>query len=583
MVQAEVNPSENEKKGSRIHSVFDEVPTCAICMEKLGTYGGPASLACGHNGCLECLQKVQAHSTVPLCPFCRTPFDRDANLGLNLDLRDALECIQHWKSASRWKLTHPNPRLAGATLMGRDEDGRLSDHFLPEETGPWIPVSKEDEGFQNVGGAGNMGEKPADVNFWNVVSGLLAIISGKAKPQNNEKDPEGLERKGVQNEYEVLESNWHDASFSQVGSGLIIPSVAASIHVPSAPPFLPSVSNDFTMSSALEAEPPQWMPDSSANACMQCGADFRPLTRGRHHCRLCGGIFCWRCSSGRCLMPFKFYKRDPQRVCDNCFELLEPVQRILSDGISNAVQIATHDVTDLTCMRSWLNNPLGLSMEQEIYKATNTIRDYCKIGKLQSDKIIPDAVLQGASGLAIITIVKAGMMVTYKIGTGLVIARSRDGTWSAPSAIASCGIGWGAQAGAELTDFILVLHGTKAIKAFSGRLHISIGASLSAALGHLGRAAEADICAGLGGATTCYTYSCSKGAFLGVSLDGNVVTTRCETNGRFYGDPSIKTHDILFGPVQRPRAAQPLYCALHDLFEKLEVSTKTDTVKLCKV
>lgn len=40
----------------------DEIPTCAMCMEVLGTYGGPASLACGHNGCLECLQQVRLRS-----------------------------------------------------------------------------------------------------------------------------------------------------------------------------------------------------------------------------------------------------------------------------------------------------------------------------------------------------------------------------------------------------------------------------------------------------------------------------------------------------------------------------------------
>ena len=37
------------------------------------------------------------------------------------------------------------------------------------------------------------------------------------------------------------------------------------------------------------------------------------------------------------------------------------------------------------------------------------------------------------------------MMVTYKIGTGLVIARRADGTWSPPSAISTCGIGYGVQ------------------------------------------------------------------------------------------------------------------------------------------
>lgn len=68
-----------------------------------------------------------------------------------------------------------------------------------------------------------------------------------------------------------------------------------------------------------------------------------------------------------------------------------------------------------------------------------------QIGKLKPERSIPDAVLKGARGLAILTVMKAGMMVTYKLGTGLIIARKADGSWSAPSAIASCGLGWGPQ------------------------------------------------------------------------------------------------------------------------------------------
>lgn len=61
------------------------------------------------------------------------------------------------------------------------------------------------------------------------------------------------------------------------------------------------------------------------------------------------------------------------------------------------------------------------------------------------EKKIPDAILQQAKGLAIITVVKVGMMVTYNIGTGLVVARREDGSWSPPSAISTFGVGWGAQ------------------------------------------------------------------------------------------------------------------------------------------
>lgn len=59
------------------------------------------------------------------------------------------------------------------------------------------------------------------------------------------------------------------------------------------------------------------------------------------------------------------------------------------------------------------------------------------------------------------------------------------------------------------------------------------------------------------------------GAFVGVSLEGNIVATRMDTNLRFYGDPYLTTTDILLGTVSRPKAAEPLYVALDDLYSSL--------------
>ncbi|XP_059165514.1 rabenosyn-5-like [Physella acuta] len=39
----------------------------------------------------------------------------------------------------------------------------------------------------------------------------------------------------------------------------------------------------------------RWIPDNEVPACLNCGKSFGILTR-RHHCRLCGGIMCDRCS-----------------------------------------------------------------------------------------------------------------------------------------------------------------------------------------------------------------------------------------------------------------------------------------------
>lgn len=560
------------------HINHNEVPTCPVCMEKLGTYGGPSSLACGHNGCLECLQQVQAHSAAPLCPLCRTPFDADLTLGLNLNLRDVLERLD-FASLETVRYMSDNPAKHVMTDYQQRQLPVSHEQYgsqLYEGISTWTPVlapqkdnmdgsthiinafpcDGRDQGESHA--VGNVEHFRPKVNFWNLVNGMLAILSRRMRPTTEQESSE--------------DSHLYRAYFGGAGGemGQGSGDLWASVHLPSAPPLLTGPGEDVrALRATLEAEPPQWVPDSACSKCLQCNAKFQPLMRGRHHCRFCGQIFCRSCSTGKCLLPVKFRERDPQRVCDICYERLEPIQQILIDHVSNAAQVAIHDVTDFTSMRGWLNNPLGLCMQQEIYKATNTLRNFCKIGSLKPEKSIPEAVLQGAKGLAILTVVKVGMVLTYKLGTGLIVARRDDGSWSPPSAIVSCGLGWGLQVGGELIDFIIVLRNTKAVKAFSGRAHLSIGAGLSAAVGPLGRLAEADLCVGDGGATACYTYSCSQGAFVGVSFEGNVVAAHLDTNTRFYGDTYLTPEDILFGSVPMPRAAAPLYGALYDLFAKV--------------
>ncbi|KAL5199475.1 hypothetical protein ABZP36_020678 [Zizania latifolia] len=319
----------------------------------------------------------------------------------------------------------------------------------------------------------------------------------------------------------------------------------------------------------LEREPIDWLPDSASSSCMLCGARFHPIMRSRHHCRFCGGIFCDGCSKGRSLMPPKFSTSDPQRVCDVCGVRLECIQPYLMNKISRSCQLPTKDLTDLSTLRSWLNLPWAHTMEYEIYKAVNSIYEYFKVGDLKPEKSIPDSILRQAKGLAIITVVNVGMMVTYKFGTGLVVARRADGSWSPPSAISTCGVGYGVQAGGELADYIIVLRNTDAIKTFSGNAHLSVGVGISASAGHVGRVAEADFRAGDGGYAACYTYSCSKGAFAGCALNGSVVSTRNSENARFYGGP-VEASEILLGSMTKPAAAATLYRALSKLFEKVK-------------
>lgn len=202
-----------------------------------------------------------------------------------------------------------------------------------------------------------------EVNLKNVISGIAAILMGRSK---------GLA--SVQPEQNFC-SSVSFLGYEKNGESYLHSSVC----IPSAPPLLELEAINYSAyRGLLESEPPEWLPDSSTIICMQCSSPFTAFTCGRHHCRFCGGVFCRSCSKGRCLLPVKFHMRDPQRVCDICFDRLDPLQSILVNSISNAVQSAKHDVTDWTCTRAWLNLPLGFSMEHEIYKAANTLRSYSK-------------------------------------------------------------------------------------------------------------------------------------------------------------------------------------------------------------
>ncbi|KAK7265491.1 hypothetical protein RJT34_33111 [Clitoria ternatea] len=437
--------------------------------------------------------------------------------------------------------------------------GPLGSTFSNQEISYQFPSEDDDlldGGYDSGDDACDMVPSNAspEVNLKNVLSGMFAILTGRNKVPR------------VTENQQVPSSNVSFLGYEQNGDVFL----DSCVYTPSAPPLcIPNGTDYSSYKEVLEAEPPEWLPDSSTLVCMQCNAPFTALTRGRHHCRFCGGVFCRTCTKGRCLLPVRFRERNPQRVCDTCYDRLDPLQGVLINTISNAMQVAKHDVMDWTCARGWVNLPIGLSMEHEIYKAANTLRSYCQVAKSNPEKSIPLAVLRNAKGLAILTVVKAGALFSYKMGTGLVVTRRLDGSWSAPSAIFSLGLGWGAQIGGELMDFIIVLHDMKAVKTFCSRMHLSLGAGCSAAAGPVGRVLEADFRAGDRGSGMCYTYSCSKGAFVGVSLEGNVVATRMDANLRFYGDPYLTTSDILLGMVDRPKAAQPLYTSLQDLYSSL--------------
>ena len=188
------------------------------------------------------------------------------------------------------------------------------------------------------------------------------------------------------------------------------------------------------------------------------------------------------------------------------------------------------------------------TVQEDVDRAVSIIERFEEI----PESAIPPAVLRDAKGLAIIAVTKAGFIVSGRGGTGVVVARTESG-WSGPSAIGAGGIGVGLQAGVQVTEYVIVLNTQEAVNAFAKGSNFTLGANLSAAIGPVGRSAEA----GAAPQAAIYTYSRSQGIFAGVSLEGTVIATRYDANEEYYGKPVFPS-DILEGKVKPPAGTQKL-------------------------
>ena len=165
-------------------------------------------------------------------------------------------------------------------------------------------------------------------------------------------------------------------------------------------------------------------------------------------------------------------------------------------------------------------------------------------------------------GLAVLTVFKAGFLGSVRGGSGIVVARLADGSWSAPSAIGTAGGGFGGQIGFELTDFVFILNDASAVQSFAQRGALTLGGNVSLAAGPVGRNAEAAGSASMKGVAGIFSYSKTKGLFAGVSLEGSILIERRDANEKLYNG-RITARQLLEGAIRPPPAAEPLMRVLN--------------------
>ena len=181
----------------------------------------------------------------------------------------------------------------------------------------------------------------------------------------------------------------------------------------------------------------------------------------------------------------------------------------------------------------------------ELQKATETIEH---ISSTAPDKGVPQEVLEGAKCVAVIPkLIKGAFVIGGEHGTGVATCRT-GATWSAPAPFSVSGISWGPQIGGKSTDLVMFIMNDEGMnKLLAG--HVKVGADVSAVAGPVGRQASAEA----GWKAGILTYSGSKGAFIGASLNGAELHQDQKATREWYNQ-DISFKDILTGQAKMPNA-----------------------------
>ncbi len=187
-----------------------------------------------------------------------------------------------------------------------------------------------------------------------------------------------------------------------------------------------------------------------------------------------------------------------------------------------------------------------------------------------SNTRIPPTLLAQSEGLIIIQgLVQAGFIFGGRRGSGLMVVRQPDGTWSNPAFVSLTGGSFGLQIGAQSSDIVFVFPNRDTLNRVLTS-SFNVGGSVSGTAGPVGDSAV-DPARGFNNAPV-YTYSRSSGLFGGVTLDGSNIAFDRSRNRDFYGDSSITPRAIFTDPFL---PAPVVVNSLHEVLRQAEAGTLT--------
>ncbi len=173
------------------------------------------------------------------------------------------------------------------------------------------------------------------------------------------------------------------------------------------------------------------------------------------------------------------------------------------------------------------------------------------------------ALLKEAEGIAIFpSIIKIGWGIGGQYGKGIIFRKdSRAGIWYGPAFAKIKSISVGPQIGIQSIALVLVISNERGMEGFMED-NFTLGGTASITAGPLGRSLSADTDYKL--KASIYSYSISKGAYIGVSFQGSAIEEDSKANELFYGK-AISNRTILENKI----SVNPIVLKLLFLINKI--------------
>ncbi len=155
--------------------------------------------------------------------------------------------------------------------------------------------------------------------------------------------------------------------------------------------------------------------------------------------------------------------------------------------------------------------------------------------------------LREAKGIIIVPqMLKGAFFIGGSGGSGVLLVRKGRCDWTYPAFYLLGSVSFGLQVGGEASEIVLLVMSQGGIDALLSTA-VKLGGDLSVAAGPVGMGAKAQI-------ADVLAFGYSKGAFIGISVEGAVLKPRNSWNRIYYGRP-VRPVDIIYGQkVKNPHA-----------------------------